>query len=59
VRTAPLYEICPQYVHVESAYLKENADAEVHERLREVYDALPGIVYGHRSHRQIRLLRSK
>jgi hypothetical protein len=31
-------------------YLKQDADAKVHERLREVYHTLPGIVDCHGTH---------
>ena len=34
--------------------LEEDADAEVHEGLREVDDGLPRKVYGHGAHGQVR-----
>lgn len=46
-------------MRVNLAYLEENADAEIHERFREVDHTLPGIVYRHRPNGQVRLLQFK
>jgi hypothetical protein len=40
-------------------YLEQNADAKVHERLREVYHTLPGIVDRHGAHSQVSFLSEK
>lgn len=40
-------------------HLKQNANAKVHEWLGKIYDALAGVIYGHRSYGQIRALKQR
>lgn len=44
---------------ITATHLKQNSDTEIHERLGEIYHALPSVIDRHRRNSQVRSLWAK